>query len=93
MWRETHFLTRIQFFHDFSNKFSLNSEDEHIFVEFSVQEGMKDTFARRWICAICKLEKLRSHRSVIIYSREKIFYREKPKCFGSTPINEQTIDK
>lgn len=70
----------------------MNSEDKHVFVEFSVEYSMIDTFKKKWICTRCNCEKLLSIHNNYYYSRENIFYTERPKCFGSVPINDQTID-
>lgn len=73
----------------------MNDENKHKWEEKPVPENLKDTFRKKWVCIRCNCERLQSKydNSYLSYSREMIHYGStRPDCFGSVPINEQTID-
>lgn len=73
----------------------IKKDDLHNYKEVPVIESIKDTFDKQWICTICNCRKLRAREDHLYFSfsREKVYHPVEPKCFGSIPINQQTIDR
>jgi hypothetical protein len=77
----------------------MSNQDEHIWIQVPLSDGLKSVgFSSKktdsFVCSRCKCKKLVTHKPVLIeqFQRELQMYNEEPKCFGDTPINEQTID-
>ena len=72
----------------------MNDQDKHRWKKVNVPDDMKDTFSAKYICARgdCGCEKLVSYSGGYKheqYSRGNILMRERPDCYGDTPISQQ----
>lgn len=73
----------------------MKEEDKHYWKKVELEKDMSYTFDKKEECKRCKCTRYRSRNdsSYFLYQRGMALYgTDRPNCFGSVPINEQTID-